>query len=69
MRPYWKRCPAWLRPSATGMIVFDLLIVLQAFLGTSSGSGMAGPGALYETTASWSSMVRPTNTTAWVSGP
>ena len=69
MSTSWKRLPAGIRPSATGMIVFALLIALQACLGTSSGTGQAGPGGWYMTTSSRSmgwppSVVITTTTTA-----
>jgi hypothetical protein len=52
MKSFWKLLPAWLRPSATGTIVFAWLVALQACLGTSSGTGTVGPGGVYETTSS-----------------
>jgi hypothetical protein len=52
MRAFWKPLPACLRPGATGMIVFAVLIALQACLGTSSGTGTVGPEGVYETASS-----------------
>src|SRR5262245_17364219 len=52
MTAFWKRLPAGIRPSATGMIIFALLIALQACFGTSSGTGQEGPGGSYVTTSS-----------------
>ena len=69
MRVFRNRLTAWLRPRATGMIVFAVLVALEACLGTSSGTGEAGPDGLSMTTSSramgWPpSVVITTTTTA-----
>src|SRR5690348_9367513 len=67
MRSSDRRLAAGLRPSVVGMIVFVLLIALQACLGSSSGKGGSGPGGTYEITSSrsmgWPPSVVFTHTT------
>jgi hypothetical protein len=54
------RLPPWLRPNATGLILFAFLVALQACLGSSGGSGSVGPAGVYQT-ASYRAMGLPTS--------
>src|SRR4051794_12746739 len=51
MRAHRMRLSPWLRPSATGLILFALLVAIQACLGSSGGSGSVGPSGVYQTSS------------------
>ncbi len=52
MTTFWERLPDRLRPSASGLIIFVVLISLQACIVSGSGMGQEGPGGSYTQTAS-----------------
>jgi hypothetical protein len=54
MAAFWERLPEWLRPSTSGLILFVVLIALQACIVSGSGMGQEVPGGSWTQTASWS---------------